>query len=50
MNDDMLIKHRSMIHSKIYTEQELYVNDIDQPEDDTKCNICEKKFSMLAIS
>ena len=39
-----------MIHSKSYTEEELYVDDIDQPEDDMKCNICEKEFPRLAIS
>ena len=39
-----------MIHSKTNTEEELYVDDIDQPEDDIKCNICEKEFSRLAIS
>ena len=39
-----------MIHSKTYTEEELYVDDIDQPEDDMKCNICEKEFPRLAIS
>ena len=50
MNEDRVIRHRSMIHSKTYTEEELYVNDIDQPEDDMKCNICEKKFPRLAIS
>ena len=44
MNKDRLIKHKSMIHSKIYTEVGLYVDDIDQPEDEMKCNICEKKF------
>ena len=50
MNEDRLIKHKSMIHSKTYTKEELYVDDIDQPEDDMKCNICEKEFSRLAIS
>ena len=50
MNEDRLIKHKSMIHSKTYTEEELYVEDIDQPEDDMKCNICEKEFQRLAIS
>ena len=50
MNEDRLIKHRSMIHSKTYTEKELYIDDIDQPEDDMKCNICEKEFARLAIS
>ena len=39
-----------MIHSKTYTEEELYVDDIVQPEDDMKCNICEKEFPRLAIS
>ena len=39
-----------MIHSKTYTEKELYVDDIDQTEDDTKCNTCEKEFPRLAIS
>ena len=50
MNKDRLIKHKSIIHSKTYTEEELYVDDIDQPEDDMKCNICEKEFPRLAIS
>ena len=50
MNEDRLIKHKSMIHSKTYTEEELYVDDIDQPEADMKCNICEKEFPRLAIS
>ena len=50
MNKDRLIKHKSMIHSKTYTEEELYVDDIDQPEDDMKRNICEKQFPRLAIS
>ena len=39
-----------MIHSKTYTEEELYVDDIDQSEDNMKCNICEKEFPRLAIS
>ena len=39
-----------MTHSKTYTEQELYVDDIDQPEDHMKCTISEKEFSRLAIS
>ena len=39
-----------MIHSKAYTEEELYVDDIDQPEDYMKCNIRENKFPRLAIS
>ena len=42
MNKNRLIKHKSIIHSKTYTEEELYKDDIDQPEDDTHCNICEK--------
>ena len=50
MNEDRLIKHKSMIHSKTYSEQELYVDDIDQPEDDIKCNIYEKEFPRLSIS
>ena len=41
MNEDRLIKHRSMIHSKTYTEEELYVDYIDQREDHMKCNICD---------
>ena len=39
-----------MIHSKTNTEEELYIDDIDQPGDDMKCNICEKKFPRLAMS
>ena len=39
-----------MIHSKTYTKEELYVDDIDKPEDDMKCNVCEKEFPRLAIS
>ena len=50
MNKDRLIKHKNMIHSKTYTQEELYVDEIDQPEDDMKCNICEKEFPRLAIS
>ena len=50
MKEDRLIKHKSMIHSKTYAEEELYVDDIDLSEDDMKCNICEKKFPRLAIS
>ena len=50
MNKDRLIKHKSMIHSKTYTEEELYLDDIDQWEADMKCNICEKEFPRLAIS
>ena len=42
--EDMLIKHKSMVLSKTYTEEELYVVDIDQSEDNMKCNICEKNF------
>ena len=33
-----------------YTEEELYVDDIDQSEDHMNCNICEKEFPRLAIS
>ena len=40
MNKDRLIKHKIMLHSKTFTEDELYVDDIDQPEDDMKCIIC----------
>ena len=50
MNEDMLIKHKSLIHFKTYTEEELYVDDIDQLEDEMKCLICEKEFPWLAIS
>ena len=51
MNNDRLIdKKKTMIHSKTYTEEELYVYDINQQEDDMKCNICEKEFPRLAIS
>ena len=50
MNGDRLIKHKSMLNSKPYTEEELYTDDIYQPEDDIKCNICEKEFPRLAIS
>ena len=50
MNEDRLIKHKSMINSNTYTEEELYVEDIDPQEDDMKCNICEKKFPRIAIS
>ena len=39
-----------MIHSKTYTEEKLYVDDIDEPEDDMKCNMCEKKVPRLAIT
>ena len=38
--EDRLIKQKSMILSKAYTEEELYVDDIDQSEDNMKCNIC----------
>ena len=50
MNKVRLVKHKSMIHSKTYTEEELYVDDIDQPEDDMRCNISEKEFPRLAFS
>ena len=50
MNEDRLIKHKSTINSKTCTEKELYVDAIDQPEDDIKCSICEKEFQTLAIS
>ena len=50
MNKNRLIKHKSMILSKTCTEEELYVDDIDQSEDDMKCNICEKEFPRLAVS
>ena len=50
MLEDRLIKQISMILSKTYTEEELYVDDIDQSEDNMKCNICEKEFPRLAIS
>ena len=49
MNEDRLIKHKSMILSQKYTEEELYVDYIDELEDDNKCNICEKEFPRLAI-
>ena len=48
MNKDRLIKLKSMIHSNTYTEKEYYVDDIDQQEDDMKCNICEKEFPRLS--
>ena len=38
------------MYSKTYTEEEIYLDDIDQAEDDINCNICEKEFSTLAIS
>ena len=50
MKEDRLIKHKSMIHLNTFTEEELYVDDIDQQEDDMKCNICEKEFPRLAIT
>ena len=50
MNQDRLIKHKSIIHHKTYTEEEIYLDDIDQPEDDMNCNICEKEFPTLVIS
>ena len=37
---DRLIKHKSMILSKTYTEEELYVDYIDHSEDNMRCNIC----------
>ena len=46
MDEDRLMKHKS----RVYTEEEIYLDDIDQPEDDMKCNTCEKEFSRLAIS
>ena len=39
-----------MILSKTYTEEEFYVDEIDQSEDNMKCNICEREFPWLAIS
>ena len=50
MNKDTLMKHKSMIHSKTFTIEELYVDDIDQPDDDMKYIICKKEFPGLAIS
>ena len=50
MNKDKLIKHKSKIHSKTYTEEEIYLDDIDHPEDNMKCNICEKEYITLVIS
>ena len=50
MNDVRLIKHKSMILFKTYTEEELYVDVIDPSENDMKCNICEKELPRLAIS
>ena len=49
MNKDRMIKHKSMIHILTYTEEQLYVDDIDQPEDDMKCNFCAKEFPRIAI-
>ena len=37
-----------MIHS--CTEKDLYLDDIDQAEDDMKCKSCEKEFPRLVIS
>ena len=48
--EDRLIKQKNMILSKTYTEEQLYVDDIDQSEDNMKCNICKKEFPRLAIS
>ena len=39
-----------MIYSKTYNGEEIYVDDIDQPEDDMKCNICDKECPRLGIS
>ena len=50
MNEDRLIKHKSITHSKTYTEEEIYLDDIDRPKDDMKCYICEKEFPTLIIS
>ena len=50
MNEDRLIKHKSRILFKTYTEKELYVYVIDPSENDMKLNICEKEFLKLAIS
>ena len=50
MNKYRLIKHKTMIHSKTYTKKELYVEGIDQLEDDMKCNICEKESPRSTIS
>ena len=50
MNKDKLIKHKIMIHSNTYNQEEFYVDDIDPPEDDMKCNICQTEFPRLAIS
>ena len=36
MMEDRLIKHKE--------EEKIYVDDIDQSEDNMKCNICEKEF------
>ena len=48
--EDRLIKHKSTILSKTYTEEELHMDDIDQSEDKMNCNICDKEFPKLAIS
>ena len=50
MNKDRLIKNKRMMHSKTYTEEELYEYDIEQPEDDMNCNICEMEIPRLAFS
>ena len=50
MNEDRLIKHKTMIYSNTYTEDKFYVDGIDPPEDDMKCNIYEKEFPRFAIS
>ena len=47
MNENRLIKHESMINSKTYSEEELYVDDTDKPEDDMMCSICEKEFTIM---
>ena len=39
-----------MIQSKIYTEEEFYVDDIDQPEDDLKCIFVKKKNIYIMCS
>ena len=36
-----------MILSKTYTEEELYVDDIDQSEDNMQCNVCEKVSNLM---
>ena len=50
MNEDRLIKHKSMLHFKTYAKEDLCVDDIDPPEDDMNCNVCEKEFPRLEIS